>query len=202
MTRRPALGPATAALSALLALTACQASPEAGRPNTTPTSPTATPTPTAPSTPEWTPEQQAAITAAKARYTAARAAIDKAMLAPTKATRTDLEKAGNGGSWILTILQDILNFEDYGWYQTGNTKITNTMVTSVKLDLQQPEVRMVSCIDSSAVVIRFQKDGKPVPTGPGNGNRQKFSSQLVYAPPAPGGQKMWWLIADKAMGAC
>ncbi|WP_329002949.1 hypothetical protein OHA18_07040 [Kribbella sp. NBC_00709] len=39
MQHRPALGTTAAALSALLALTACQASPEAGHPNTTPTSP-------------------------------------------------------------------------------------------------------------------------------------------------------------------
>ncbi|TCC35048.1 hypothetical protein [Kribbella sindirgiensis] len=41
MPRRPALGPTTAALCALLALTACEGSPEAGRPNTSPTSPPA-----------------------------------------------------------------------------------------------------------------------------------------------------------------
>ncbi len=77
MTPRPALGTALAALCALTALTACQGSPEAGHPNTTPASPSATPTPTAPSTPTWTPEEEAAITAAKARYVAATAAVDR-----------------------------------------------------------------------------------------------------------------------------
>jgi hypothetical protein len=202
MTPRPALGTATAALCALLALTACQGSPKAGHPNTTPVTPTATQTPTGPSTPAWSSEQQTAIKAAEAQYATARAAIDKAMAAPTKAERSDLEKAGNGGAWILTVLEDIINFEDYGWYQTGKTKITNTAVTSVKLDLPQPEVRLVNCVDSSAIVIRFQKTGKPVPMGPGNGNRRKFASQIVYAPPAAGGPKRWWLIADKALGAC
>jgi hypothetical protein len=205
MPRRPALGPAFAALCALTALTACQGSPEAGHPNTTSVSTSATPTPTptaAPSTPTWTPEQEAAITAAEARYASARAAVDQAMAAPTKVNRTALEKAGNGGSWILAVLQDIINYQDYGWYQTGRTKVTNTRVTSVKLNAEQPEVLLVSCIDTSATVIRFQKSGKPVPLGPGNGHRHKFSSQMVYAPPAAGGTKVWWLIADKALGSC
>ena len=202
MPSRPALGRATAALCALLALTSCQGSPEAGHPNTTPTSPPPTPTPTAPSTPTWTPAEEAAITAAKARYVAARAAVDKTLSTPTKADRTALEKAGNGGAWMLTVLQDVVNYQDYGWYQTGQTKVTNTVVTSVKLNLEQPEVRLLSCVDSSAIVIRFQKDGKPVPLGPGNGRRHKVASQLVYAPPATGGTKMWWLMTDKASGTC
>ncbi|MEU4295174.1 hypothetical protein AB0E63_43730 [Kribbella sp. NPDC026596] len=201
MTRRP-LTTAVVLLSALTALTGCNGSPEAGRPNTNPTSPTPTPTPTAPSTPAWTPEEEAAITAAKARYVAARAAVDKTLSTPTKADRTALEKAGNGGAWMLTVLQDVINYQDYGWYQTGQTKVTNTVVTSVKLNLEQPQVRLVSCVDSSAIVIRFQKDGKPVPLGPGNGRRHKVASQLVYAPPAAGGTKMWWLMTDKASGTC
>lgn len=202
MTRRPALGPATAALSALLALTACQASPEAGRPNTTPTSPTATPTPTAPSTPEWTPQQQAAITAATARYAAARAAVEKALLDPARLNRSTLEKAGNGGEWILAVIGDARFQARNGWYQTGTAKISATKATSVKLGAPQPEVQLTNCIDSSGVVTRFKKDGKPVPMGPGNGNRHTFSSRLVYAPPAQGAQKMWFLISEKATGEC
>ena len=103
---------------------------------------------------------------------------------------------------MLTVLQDVVNYQNYGWYQTGQTKVTNTVITSVKLNLEQPEVRLVSCVDSSAIVIRFQKDGKPVPLGPGNGRRHKVTSQFVYAPPAAGGKKMWWLIAEKASGTC
>jgi hypothetical protein len=116
--------------------------------------------------------------------------------------RPALEKAGNGGTWILAALEDLLNLQHDGWYQTGNVKVTNTVVTSVKLNLEQPEVRLASCLDSSAVVIRFQKDRKPVPLGPGNGRRHKFASRLVYAPPAAGGAKMWWLIEDKGLGPC
>lgn len=202
MTRRP-LTTAVATLSALTALTACNSSPEAGHPNTTtPTTTSPPPTPTAPATPSWTPEQQAAITAAKARYTAARAAVDKAMSAPSAINRPALEKAGNGGTWIISALEALLNLQHDGWYLTGNTKVANTVVSSVKLNLEQPEVRLVSCLDSSAVVIRFQKDHRPVPLGPGNSRRQKFASRLVYAPPAAGGSKMWWLIEDKGVGPC
>jgi hypothetical protein len=200
MPSRPALGRATAALCALLALTSCQGSPEAGHPNTTPISPTSTPT--APSPPTWTPEEQKAITAAKTRYTVARAAVDKAMSDPSAVNRPALEKAGNGGTWIIAALENLLNLQHDGWFQTGNVKITNTVVSSIKLNLEQPEVRLVSCLDSSAVVIRFQKDRKPVPMGPGNGRRHKFASRLVYAPPAAGGTRMWWLIEDKGVGPC
>jgi hypothetical protein len=200
MTRRP-LATAVATLSALAALTACNSSPEAGRPNTT--SPTATPTPTAtPSSPTWTPEQQAAIAAAKARYTVARAAVDKAMSTPTATNRPALEKAGNGGTWIIDALEDLINLQHDGWYLTGSTKVTNTVVSSVKLNLEQPEVRLVSCLDGSAIVVRLQKNHKPVPLGPGNSRRQKWASRLVYAPPAAGGTKMWWLIEDKGIGPC
>ena len=47
MPRHPAIGPFTAALSALVALTSCQGSPEAGQPNTAPpsTTPSTTSTP-------------------------------------------------------------------------------------------------------------------------------------------------------------
>ncbi|MGW7686075.1 hypothetical protein ACWGID_35360 [Kribbella sp. NPDC054772] len=203
MRRRP-LATAAATLSALTALTACNGSPEAGQPNTTPptTSATPTPTPTAPSTPTWTPEEQAAITAAKTQYSVARAAIDAALAAPTKADRNKLEKAGNGGEWITSVLEDVINFQNYGWYESGRTKVTTAQVSSVNLKLQQPEVRLTNCIDSSAIIIRFQKDGKPVPMGPGTSKRQKVSSRVVFAPPAAGGGKRWWLIAEKELGTC
>jgi hypothetical protein len=200
MPSRPALGRATAALCALLALTSCQGSPEAGHPNTTPISPT--PTPTAPSTPTWTPEQEAAITAAKARYAAATAAVDRALVDPATLNRSALEKAGIGGEWIITVIDQARTMTRSGWYQTGSTKITKTAVTSVKVDGEQPEVNLSNCLDSSQQVIRFKKDGKPVPMGPGNGRRHQFASRLVYAPPAPGGQKMWFLISDKDTGTC
>ncbi|WP_433167509.1 hypothetical protein [Kribbella sp. CA-247076] len=201
MTPRP-LTVAIATLSALTALTACNGSPEAGHPNTTPTSPTATPTPTAPSTPEWTPEETAAITAAKARYVAARAAVEKALADPEALNRSGLEKAGNGGEWIIAVIGDARFQERNGWYQSGRAKIFTKKVVSVKLEIEQPEVLLSNCVDSSGVVTRFTRDDKPVPMGPGNGNRHLFSSRLVYAPPAPGGEKMWFLVSEKAAGKC
>lgn len=199
MTPRP-LRTAIATLSALTALTACNSSPEAGHPNTTATSPTATPTPTAPST--WTPEEQAAITAAKARYTAARSAVDKALQSPTTATRTTLLKAGNGGAWLIAVLGEIDFQEDNGWYQAGTVQIASVAVRSVKLDGPQPEVQLVSCIDSSAVSTRYQKNDKPVPMGPDDGDRHKFQSRIVYTKPVGQGGKMWFLIDDKVSGKC
>ena len=196
MTRRPLLA---AALCATLTLTACNNSPKAGQPNTT--APSTTPTPT-PTNPTWTPEQFEAITAAKARYAAARAAVDQALMNPSKLDRGALERAGNGGEWITTILGDATNYQKYGWYRSGKIKIASTQVTSVKLDIEQPEVRFTSCLDSSSVVTRFQKDNKPVPQGGDNGKRHKFSSQLVFAPPAPGGSKIWFLVSDKPTGPC
>ncbi|MFI5730965.1 hypothetical protein ACIA49_12650 [Kribbella sp. NPDC051587] len=200
MPRRPALGPATAALCALLALTACQSSPEAGHPNTAP--PSVSPTPTAPSTPAWTPEEQTAITAAKARYAAITAAVDLAYGRPAELSRPALEKAGAGSEFIISVIDGARTLARSGWYQTGSTRIASTQITSVKLDGEQPEVNLANCLDTSKLVLRFQKDGKPVPVGPGNGNRHKFTSRLVYAPPAPGGKKIWFLVTDKAAGQC
>ncbi len=200
MPRRPALGPATAALCALLALTACQGSPEAGRPNTTP--PPSTPTPTAPSTPTWTTEEQGAIAGATSRYAAAIAAVQKEFLDPGKLDRAALEKAGNGGEWVITVIDQARSQARNGWYQTGMARVAEAKAQSVKLDQAQPEVLLKTCLDTSKVVTRFKKDGKPVPIGPGNGSRHRFESRLVYAPPATGGPKLWFLISQKATGSC
>ena len=202
MIRRPLL--AAAALCATLTLTACNGSPEAGRPNTTPpptASPTTTPTPS-PSTPTWTEEEQAAITAAKARYTAARAAVESALRDPRKPSREPLERAGNGGSWLLAAIDQVRFQREQGWYLSGTVNTAATAVTSVKLSLEQPEVRLTSCIDSSAAKTLFQATGKPVPLEGGDGDRRRFQSRLVLAPPAKGGPKMWFLIEEKAVGSC
>ncbi|MFI5693329.1 hypothetical protein ACIA58_15900 [Kribbella sp. NPDC051586] len=205
MPRRPALAPALAALCAAMVLTACNGSPEAGRPNTVPvaTTPSSSSTPSeTPSGPQWTAEEQTAITASNKQYAAARVAIDVALAAPAKADRTKLESAGNGGTWINTVLEDIVNFQDYGWYETGSTKVVHTQVSAVNLKLQQPQVDLINCIDSSAVIIRSQQTGKPIPIGAGTSKRQKVSSRMVYAPAATGGAKRWWLIAEKELGVC
>jgi hypothetical protein len=200
MTRRPLLA---AALCATLTLAACNGSPKAGQPNTSPPpstpSTTATPTPTGPT---WTPEQQAAISAAKARYAVARAAVTTALKDPRKPSKEPLEKAGNGGSWLLTAIDQIRFQRDQGWYLSGTLKTTSTTVTSVKLDLQQPEVRLTNCIDSSAAKTLYRATGKPVPLEGGDGDFRKFQSRLVLAPPATGGAKMWFLVDEKVVGAC
>jgi hypothetical protein len=205
MPSRPALGRATAALCALLALTSCQGSPEAGHPNTTPasTSPSPTPTPTgAAASPTWTAQQQAAITAVQARYTAARAAIDAALNSPSTATRTKLQEAGVGGGWIIQVLGDVKFNQDRGWYQAGKVGIVSTSVASVRLDTQQPQVSLSVCLDTSKTSLRYQATGKPVPVGPGNGDRHKALASLVYAPPAGQSKKMWFLIDEKDAGSC
>ncbi|MFI6831235.1 hypothetical protein ACIBG5_29325 [Kribbella sp. NPDC050241] len=200
MTHRPALGPAAAAICALLALTACQASPEAGHPNTTPTSPS--PTPTAPSTPTWTPEEQQAITAATTQYTTARAAIDAALHSPSTASRANLQQAGVGGEWMIQVLGDVKFNQDRGWYQEGKVAVTSLAVASVKLDASQPQILLNVCLDTSKTSIRYQTTRKPVPVGPGNGDRHKAQAALVYAPPAGQTKKMWFLIDEKEAGAC
>lgn len=199
MTRRPLT---TAAALSLLLLTACNGSPEAGRPNTTPTNSSPTPTPTAPSTPAWTPEEQTAITAAKARYTAAFEAINAALNSPSSATRAKLQQAGNGGAWIIQVLGDVKFNQDRGWYQEGQVIVASMSVASVKLDAQQPQVLLNVCLDTSKTSLRYQATRKPVPVGPGNGDRHKALATLVYAPPAGQSKKMWFLIDAKDAGAC
>jgi hypothetical protein len=204
MPRRPAFLPATAAICALLALTACQGSPEAGRPNTTSASasPTPSPTPTASPSSRWTPEEQAAITAAKARYISARAAIDAALNSPTAATKAKLQQAGNGGNWIIQVWGDVQFDKDRGWYQDGKVILKIVSVASVKLETEQPEVRLTVCLDTSKTTLRYQTSRKPVPVGPGNGSRHKVVASLVYAPPLGQTTKMWFLIDEKDAGLC
>jgi hypothetical protein len=201
MTRRRSLAAATLLLT--LPLASCtNSSPEAGRPDTTPSPSAPTPTPSAPTTPTWTSEELQAIDAAKHRYAAARAAVDSVLAKPSAFDRKALEKAGNGGEWIITVTGDAMKLDQFGWYRVGRTKVSDTRVTSVKLDVEQPEVLMNSCVDTSAVVTRFQKDNKPVPLGPGNGKRHRFSSKLVFAQSINGGPKMWFLVSEKGGGRC
>jgi hypothetical protein len=202
MTPRPALGPALAALCALLTLTACNGSPEAGRPNTTPPSPTATPTSTTPSIPGWTAEQQAAITAAKARYVAARAAAGVALHDPENADRNQLEAAGNGGAWLASIVEYIVYLRDRSLYQSGDAKIVSTSPASVDLDAVQPVVVLKTCIDGSSGMMRYRKTGKPVPVATtAGGTRHTVNARLVYAR-AKTGAKMWFLVEEKTVGSC
>jgi hypothetical protein len=204
MIRRLLVG-ATPVLCAVL-LSACNGSPEAGRVTPAPssTTPSATPTssgsPTA--SPEWTAEELSAIASARARYIAARAAVESALRDPTKATRDALEKAGNGGDWVNAAASEVSFQRDNGWYQTGSAKVLSTAVQSVNLKIEQPEVRLSSCIDSSSMVTRYRSSGKPVPMGPGDGTRHKFQSRLVFAPSVITGSRMWFLTEEKAIGSC
>lgn len=201
MTRRP-LTAAVATLSTLISLTACTGSPEAGHPNTTPTSPTPTPTPTAPSTPQWTPQEQAAITAAKARYSAARTAAGTALHDPRTANRERLEAVGNGGTWLASILERIVYLSDRGLYQTGAAKIISASPVSVDLTAEQPTVMLKTCIDGTGVQMRYRATGKPVPvvTTVGGG-RSGVSARLVYAP-GNAGTRMWFLVEEKSAASC
>jgi hypothetical protein len=205
MPRRPSLGRALVALCALTALTACNGSPEAGRPNTTPApssaSKTPVPTSTAPTSPAWTPEEQTAITAATARYVAARRATELALQNPAKADRTVLERTGNGGKWLADIIDDLTFYRDNGWYQAGSVKLSSPSVKSVRLGIPQPEVALTSCVDSSAVVVRYQTTKKPVPLGPDNGSRHLTQARMVLAP-GPDGQKAWYLIDESGDAKC
>jgi hypothetical protein len=204
MTGRPALG-TTAALFALLALTACQASPEAGHPHPPgawAVPPTRTPTRSSPSTPAWSPEEQAAIAAAKARYTTAQAAVIDALDNPATTTRAQLLQAGVGGNWIIRVLGDMKFYQDRGWHLAGKVVVLSTSVESVKLEGQQPEVRLNVCTDSSKSLLRYQATGKPVPAIPANGDRHKAQAVLVYAPPIGQTKKTWFLIDEKGSGSC
>ena len=204
MPRRPALTTATAALCALTALTACQGSPEAGRPNTTPTSASAAPTapPTAPSTPTWTPQEQAAINAARARYVVARAAIDTALNNPPAASREKLLQTGTGGKWLVRVLVDVQFNADRGWYQSGKTGIENISVASVKLRADEPEVHLNACLNTAKIGLYYQETRKPVPGIPANGNRHKVRAQLVYTVAAGESKKKWYLMDETALGSC
>jgi hypothetical protein len=102
----------------------------------------------------------------------------------------------------MTAIGEVRFERDQGWYTAGSVKIISTTVDLVNLRLEQPEVRLSTCIDSSGTSTRYQATGKPVPGADSNGDRHKFRSRLVLAPPVAGGNKMWFLIEEKAMGSC
>jgi hypothetical protein len=200
MIRRPLVG--AAVLCGALLLAACNGSPEAGRVTPAPTitsSPTVSPSPSA--SPTWTGDELKAITAARSRYVTARTAVGVALSDPRNASRSPLEKAGNGGNWLASAIEEIAFQRDRGWYQAGSVKIASTTVASVRLQLEQPEVMLANCIDSSGVVMRYRATGKPVPLGPSNGSRHKVHSRIVLAP-SINGTKTWFLVDEKVIGSC
>ncbi|MGW6283036.1 hypothetical protein [Kribbella sp. NPDC055071] len=146
--------------------------------------------------------EQAAIFAAEARYTTARAAVADALDNPATTTRAQLQRAGVGGNWIIQVLGDVKFYQDRGWHRAGKIDVVSTSVASVKLEGQQPEVRLTVCTDTSKTSLRYQATGKPVPAIPANGGRHKAQAVLVYAPPVGQTKKAWFLIDEKAAGAC
>jgi hypothetical protein len=193
--------------SVLLTVVACGNSAETGAPApSTPTSQARTPVPTpnktTPTGPVWTQAEIQAIAAAKARYLTARAAIQKAFADPTRLKRASLLKAGNGDPWLITLVAEGMDMERNGWYLSGKLKMSALRPVSVKLRLEQPEVRLTGCLDTSVVVTRFRETRKAVPMIPANGDHHRFSARLVYAPPARGGTKGWYLVEEKSAGDC
>ncbi|TWD82954.1 hypothetical protein FB561_4105 [Kribbella amoyensis] len=204
MSRRPQ-AVAALAVCATLTLTACNDSPEAGRPDPAPSTSTTTTTTTTPSptpTTTWTPEEQQAIDAATARYKTARAAIDKALANPTQSSREPLEAAGLGGEWLIAAIGDVRSLRNDGWYRSGSVKIASLAVESVALDSEQPTVQLKSCVDSAGTSLHFQKDGKPVHVGSKSGRRVAFRAKLVYASPTGKPTKMWFVVEEKGLGKC
>ncbi|MGC4941822.1 hypothetical protein [Kribbella sp. DT2] len=201
MTRRVTTAAAALCLATLAA--ACTNSPEAGRPDTTP--PSSTPTtasPGTPSAPRWTEEEQSAINAAKVRYASARRAVDATLHDPRKSDRAALTRAGNGGTWLIDVLGEIKFQRENGWYQTGFVQIGSTSVESVKLTLEQPEVRLTACIDSSKVTTNLQSTRKPIPDTGNDGDRHMAKAKLVFAKALNEKSKAWFLVEEKGGGAC
>jgi hypothetical protein len=185
----------------LLGVVACGGSPVAGPSgSSTPVSLTPTPRPTKVTAAGAA--RAKAIADAKTRYLVARTAAEKAMADPATLDRNALTEAGNGEPWLQVLVEEALQLQSYGWYESGHAEISGLRVISVRLGVERPEVRLRACIDSSATAWRFQKTRKLVPTGPGNGKRHEFRSRLVYEPAAAGEVKRWWLIEDKSTGVC
>jgi hypothetical protein len=128
--------------------------------------------------------------------------MDKALSDPTKATKVALAKAGIGGSWMITVWDDVTFQRQNGWYRTGAVEVVSTKATSVTLTGEQPKVLLTVCLDTSKLTTRFQSTKKPVPLGPSNGKRHKAQASMTYAPPAGQTTKSWFLIDEKDLGSC
>ncbi|WP_432891025.1 hypothetical protein ACQPYH_13975 [Kribbella sp. CA-245084] len=128
--------------------------------------------------------------------------MNNAFKDPAKATTTSLEAAGNGGTWVIAVAGQLDFQVKNGWYQTGDAKVASLDVQSVNLELEQPEVRLTSCIDSSQVVNRYHSNSKPIPVVSDNGDRHRFESRLVYANSAMTGRKLWFLVDEKTTKTC
>ena len=202
-------GLALPALATLGLVSACGGSPETGGPEAAPVTSTPfegrsapTRTPSGVSTSAWSSAELAAVEAAKARYLAARAAVNEAVKRPGDVSASALALAGNGGTWLPRVEAMLAFSVKNGWYETGDARISMLAVRSVKLDLAQPEVRLTSCIDSSAVVSRYRSNSKPIPVVSDNGDRHRFESRLIYTKSAETGRRMWILVDEQTTKTC
>ncbi|MFC6156024.1 hypothetical protein [Kribbella jiaozuonensis] len=132
----------------------------------------------------------------------ARAAVGDAVKRPRTASRVALARAGNGGTWLRQVEAQLDFSVENGWYQTGDARITMLDVRAVNLEVAQPEVKLTSCVDSSAVVDRYQSNSQPIPAVSDNGDRHRLESRLVYARSAETARKMWILVDEKTTKTC
>jgi hypothetical protein len=160
MPRHPAFGPTTAALCALVALTACQGSPDAGQPNTAPPPSTSSPTPSSPATPTDSSAAQAA--AAQAGYRAYIAA--KVATAASGGTDvTGLSKVATG-VMLKTELNQAATYKARRWHAIGQIEVVWTKPIKIGAPAasgQITEVAVRACLDASKVTA-VDAQGKSV----------------------------------------
>lgn len=151
MPRHPALGATAAALSALLALTACQGSPEAGRPNTAP--PPSTSSPAVSATPSPTPSdtpEEVAVAAASVAYRGFVAATD-AMYRSGGRDVTALNKYASG-VMLKAELVEAEKFRGSKWHSVGSLRVVWVKPLSVGEPNASGEIDNLilrACVDSS-----------------------------------------------------
>jgi hypothetical protein len=145
MPRRPALGTTLAALSALT-LTACQGSPEAGHPNTTPTSPPNSSTTPSPSN---SPEAQA-VAAASAAYRGFVAATDTSYTSGG-VNVTALSRYASGVMLKVELNQAEI-FRARKWHSVGHVEVVWVKPLTIGRPGAGGEINSLTlsaCVDSS-----------------------------------------------------
>ena len=162
MPRRPALGPTTAALCALLALTACQGSPEAGQPNTVPPSVSSTPSPSA------TPTNSSAAQAAAAQ--AGYRAYIAAKVATAASGGTDVAGLSKVATGVMleVELNQAASYKGRRWHAVGQIEVIWTK--AVKLGTpaaggQITEITVQACLDASKVTAVDAQGKRVKPSG-------------------------------------
>jgi len=180
MPRHPALGPTAAALSALLTLTACQGSPEAGQPNTSP--PPSTSSPTVSATPSPTPSvtpEEAAVAAASVAYRGFVAATD-AMYRSGGRNVTGLSRYASG-VMLKAELVEAEKFRGYKWHSVGSLQVMWIKPLSIgkpNASGQIDNLILSACVDSSKAGAVDSK-GKSVRV-PGTPNQTVDEMRMRY----------------------